>query len=347
MTNITMFSSSQKVAGQGVGSAYSELLRLMKTYLRNDFKIRVNDYQHPSDISHYHTIDPQFYLSTFFKKRGRKIGYVHFLPETLDGSLKIPSFAKGAVAKYVISFYKRMDQLVVVNPSFIPKLEKAGIDPQKVKYIPNFVSKLEFYRFSEAKRRQVRSRLQIQSEDFVIFGDGQVQKRKGIDDFYRLALENPQFKFIWAGGFSFGQMTDGYDRYKKMIERAPKNLLFTDIIPRAELNDYLNAADLFLLPSYDELFPMSVLEAFNTGTPVLLRDLDLYHSIIEGDYLPAQNYEQMNRAIQRLSQDSQCLSELAQKSLKAAHYYSEEHLSTIWRDFYDEQARLVGVKHES
>ena len=44
--------------------------------------------------------------------------------------------------------------------------------------------------------------------------------------------------------------------------------------------DYYNMADVFLLPSYEELFPMSVLEAFATGTPVMVRDLELYHQII-------------------------------------------------------------------
>lgn len=337
MIKITMFSSSQKVAGQGVGSAYTELMQLLNTSLSQNFQINVNDFAHASDISHYHTVDPQFYASTFMKNRGRKIGYVHFLPETLQGSLRIPKIAQGLVSKYIISFYQRMDHLIVVNPSFIPKLAQHGIDPQKVTYIPNFVSNMEFYRFSDKKRNQVRAKLGLAPDDFMVFGDGQVQKRKGIDDFYRLAVENPSVQFIWAGGFSFGAITDGYDRYKQMIRQAPKNLTFTDIIPRAQLNEYLNAADLFLLPSYDELFPMSVLEAFNTGTPVMLRDLDLYQAIIADKYRPARDYAAMNQALRELQHDPEQLATLAQKAISAAHYYSQEHLSQIWHDFYLDQ----------
>ena len=56
-------------------------------------------------MTHFHTIDFPYYLSTFQKKRsGRKIGYVHFLPDTLEGSLKIPFFLKGIVKRYVFSF---------------------------------------------------------------------------------------------------------------------------------------------------------------------------------------------------------------------------------------------------
>lgn len=39
-------------------------------------------------------------------------------------------------------------------------------------------------------------------------------------------------------------------------------------------------ADLFLLPSYNELFPMTILEAASCEAPIMLRDLDLYKVIL-------------------------------------------------------------------
>lgn len=336
MIKITMYSSAQKVAGQGVGSAYNELMHLLQVDLKNDFEVVVNQYG-PTDISHYHTIDPKFYFSTFLPGRGKKIGYVHFLPETLKGSLQIPKMVQGVVGKYVIDFYKRMDEIIVVNPSFIPKLVKYGIPQEKITYIPNFVSHDEFYPLNPEARQKVRQDLGFKADDFVVMGDGQIQKRKGIDDFYRLAQNNPHLQFVWAGGFSFGRMTDGYDHYQKLIAAAPQNLRFTQIIPREKLNLYLNAADLFLLPSYDELFPMSVLEAFNTHTPVVLRDLSLYHVIIAGNYAPAADYEEMNQVINQLVKDNAKLQYWQHKSQEAAAYYSEDHLSKIWLDYYQKQ----------
>ena len=106
MLKITMFSSADKVAGQGVGSAYIELIHLLRTRFADQFDIAINKYR-KSQISHYHTIDLPFYFSTFSKKRGRKIGYVHFLPETLEGSLQIPQPFRGLFYRYVIAFYKR------------------------------------------------------------------------------------------------------------------------------------------------------------------------------------------------------------------------------------------------
>lgn len=338
MLKINMFSAADSVKGQGVGSAYNELMNLMKTRLNQDFTVTVNRYG-KADISHYHTINFPYYLSTFLPGRGRKIGYVHFLPETLEGSLKIPQPFRGIFYKYVIAFYKRMDHIVVVNPTFIPKLVAYGIPEERVTYIPNFVSRQEFYPVDAAQKRALRQQYHYAEQRFTILGIGQIQERKGLFDFIKLARNNPDLQFIWAGGFSFGRITDGYAELKKVVDDPPANLSFPGIVDRDKLVDYYNLADLFLLPSFNELFPMSVLEAFSTGTPVMLRDLDLYHAIIAGDYAPAKDYAEMNQLLQTLPHDSAALAHWHQQSLAAADRYSEEHLAQIWRQFYRQQAK--------
>ena len=121
MIRINMFSQADSVQGQGVGSAYKELIRLLRTRLVDEFYVTINKYG-TSDLTHYHTINPTYFANSFLPSRGRKIGYVHFLPETLEGSVKLPEPVKSTFYKYVIDFYKRMDQIVVVNPIFIDKL---------------------------------------------------------------------------------------------------------------------------------------------------------------------------------------------------------------------------------
>lgn len=339
MIRINMFSQADSVAGQGVGAAYLELIRLLRTHLVDDFYVTINKYGR-SDLTHYHTINPTYFANSFSPARGRKIGYVHFLPDTLEGSIKLPGVAKKVFYQYVIDFYKRMDQIVVVNPIFIDKLAEYGLDRNKIRYIPNFVAKSEFYEQTQAKKNATRQELGIPQDKFVVFGDGQVQARKGVDDFAKLAEANPDYQFIWAGGFSFGKITDGYDHFKQMVENPPKNLTFTGIIDREKLVDYLNMADLFLLPSFDELFPMSVLEAFSCGTPVLLRDLDLYRAIIDGYYLAGKDFAEMNEQLRFAATHPEVLARQQELSRKASQQYSEDHLAEIWRDFYQEQYQL-------
>ena len=339
MIRINMFSQADSVKGQGVGSAYKELINLLRKDLTDQFYVTINKYGN-SDLTHYHTINPTYYMNSFSPARGRKIGYVHFLPDTLEGSIKLPGVAKKVFYKYVIDFYKRMDQIVVVNPIFIDKLVKYGIDRNKVKYIPNFVSKEEFYEQSLAQKNAFRNKLNIPLDKFVVFGDGQVQQRKGVDDFAKMAKANPEVQFIWAGGFSFGKITDGYDHYKVLVDNPPENLTFTGIVDRDELVNYLNIADLFLLPSFDELFPMSVLEAFSCGTPVLLRDLELYNAIIDGYYLKGKDFNEMNQQLQKVLADKRILKKYHNLANQASEQYSEAHLAKIWNEFYHEQYEI-------
>ena len=158
-------------------------------------------------------------------------------------------------------------------------------------------------------------------------------------DFIKLAEEMPDITFIWAGGFSFGKLTDGYKKYKNVMENAPNNLQFTGIIQREEMLDYYNIADLFLLPSYEELFPMCILEAFATKTPVLLRDLKLYEPVLKGYYEPALDQTVMKQKITELKLKQSYYVNLKEKAVDGNKFYSEEKMAEIWEKFYEKQLK--------
>ena len=83
-----MLSSADKVAGQGVGSAYLELIKLLREDGKDYFDVYINKGT-KFDILHAHTVDPINYIKLKMTK-GKKVVYVHFLPTTLDGSIKLP-----------------------------------------------------------------------------------------------------------------------------------------------------------------------------------------------------------------------------------------------------------------
>jgi 1,2-diacylglycerol-3-alpha-glucose alpha-1,2-galactosyltransferase len=147
--------------------------------------------------------------------------------------------------------------------------------------------------------------------------------------------------FVWAGGFSFGNMTDGHAEYKKLMEQPPKNLVFTGIVDAEEMLKLYNMADVFFLPSYSELFPMTILEAASCGTAIMLRDIDLYKVILEGMYLPVKNMYEMKTAIETLQNQPNQLIELTNKAREISNYYSPESLLEKWLAFYQEQADLA------
>lgn len=322
-----MLSSADKVAGQGVGSAYLEQVSLVRDGAPELFDIYINSHK-KCDIVHVHTVD----LWNYFKmNKGVSVCYVHFLPDTLDGSIRLPKFAFNIFKKYVTKFYNKADHLVVVNPIFIDDLVKFGIDRDKITYIPNYVSKEKFFKKDAT---DIRKKYNIGKDEFVVLGVGQVQTRKGVMDFIDVANKMPDTTFVWCGGFSFGMITDGYDELKKVYENPPKNVIFTGIVPREEMNDMYNMADVLFMPSYNELFPMSILEAINSAKPLLLRDLDLYKDILFEKYLKGTNNDEFVSKLNELKSDKKLYDKYSKLSTEISEFYSKEHVLEIWKEFY-------------
>lgn len=330
---VNMLSMADSVDGQGVGSAYLELIKLLKEDGKDDFEIQLNKGIKNCDIIHAHTFEPRNYIKLKMAKVPT-VSYVHCLPEHFDGSIKLPKLAFKIFKKYVINFYKNADHLVVVNPVFKKDMIKAGLDEDKITYIPNFVSKEKFYKKSASEIKKIRQKYDLNEDDFVVLGAGQVQNRKGVVDFVEVAKMLPDIKFIWAGGFSFGAITDGHKKLEQIMKNPPKNVKFLGIIPRDDMNDLFNAGDLLFVPSYNELFPMTILEACSTDTPILLRNLELYEDILFKKYLCADNNKEFAKLIKLYKDNKKVYNEQVENAKYISNFYSKGNIYKMWKEFY-------------
>lgn len=333
--SITMMSNAEMVKGQGVASAYREQLTLVQEVLGGKYQINVNQSKY-GEITHYHTVEPQLYLHALLgKNKTCRVGYVHFIPETLEGSIKLAPAFQDIFCQYVLRYYRLMDILVTVNPLFIDKLVALGFDRQTIRYIPNYVSADRFYRLPLEEKQAIRRQYQLDERAFVVLGVGQVQTRKGVLDFIEVAKSCPAMTFVWAGGFSFGKITDGYQELKKVMENPPANVRFLGIVERSEMNQIYNMADVMFLPSYSELFPMTLLESMNVSLPMVLRDLDLYQSILFDYYLKADDNQGFVDHLHHLAENRATYDEWAKASYKGHLFYSKENVGQLWETFYD------------
>ena len=329
---INRLSKADSVKAQGVGSVYLEERQLLKKYGENDFEVAINSHKKDFDLYHIHSINPSFYFQR--KKKRTTIRFVHLRPDTLEVSIRLPKLFFKIFKKYVISFYKKAKEIVVVNPSFKKELVEYGLDEKRITYIPNFVSHEDFYPVDEETRKKIRKEYKIPDNAFVVLGVGQVQTRKGILDFIRMSEENPDMYFVWAGGFSFKNITDGYSELKKEMEKKRDNLLFLGIIDREKMNGVYNMADVFVLPSYNELFPMALLENCETKHPYIVRDLELYKDILVGDYLRANDSNEFSALLRKLKSDEVFYNSSKSLSEDMSEKYSEEKLYEMWKNYY-------------
>lgn len=329
--NVRMLSMADVIKGQGVSSAYNEQVNLVKQ--SKILNIKVNEKFKDADITHHHTVDPKNYF-TMFKKGTIHVAYVHMLAEKLEGSIKLNKVFYKIFQKYTHSFYKKADYLVIVNPDTQKLLLTYGIDKSKITYIPNYVSDEDFYVLSDEKQIYMKNKYDFDKDKFTVLSVGQVLLGKGVRDFIQSAKDNPDIDYVWAGGFSFGQLTDGYDELKSYVDNPPKNVRFIGIVDREKMNEVYNAADVLFMPSLNEMFPMTILEAINTEIPIVIRNLELYKHILFDKYEECNDISDFNKEILRLKNDKEHFTLSKQRSIELKEFYTRSYVLKLWEDFY-------------
>ena len=145
---------------------------------------------------------------------------------------------------------------------------KQNVNNNKVLILNNAVE-IEKFKFDLCKRNEIREKLQIQDK-FVIGHVGRFTFEKNhkfiISLAQRLKKIRKDFIFLLVG--------DGpeLDIIKSEIKHNDLNDYIILLGARADVNELLNAFDLFILPSLFEAFPVTLIEAQVNGLSCLVSD---------------------------------------------------------------------------
>ena len=100
------------------------------------------------------------------------------------------------------------------------------------------------------------------------------------------------------------------------------------------MNEVCNSCDVLFMPSYMELFPMTILEIANVHKPFLVRDLELYKPILFSKYAKGNNVEEFSIELQKLKNDATYYKEQSDNAEFVSDFYNEEMLTKTWREYY-------------
>ncbi len=110
-----------------------------------------------------------------------------------------------------------------------------------------------------------------------------------LHSFHKICKSQEQLIYIGSGHLQ--QPLD----IQSQILGIEKNVIFTGLIPREEVYQYLSNADLFVSTSSVEGLPISVLEAMACRCPVILSDIMPHREIARGaDFIPLIPPEDIN-----------------------------------------------------
>lgn len=174
-------------------------------------------------------------------------------------------------------FYQMADRYVSKSVVITEIFEKSEIPMSKVAQIPYSVD-IDLYKpVSSEEKTGLREKLHLWQEGRIILFVGGINVRKGVhillDAFISLEKKYPDIKLVIAGP------TYKYDKkYIDDIKNKIKDLNLSGKIILTEDNisnvyDYMKCSDIFVLPSKQEGFPISILEAMSSGLIVIGSDI--------------------------------------------------------------------------
>ncbi len=226
----------------------------------------------------------------------------------------------------------------------------AGIRPQKIRLLPNFV---EPGRFHSIARAEARKRLSLDPNQKVILFLHRVARRKGAhylpDIAQFLDRKAVPATFLVAGG--------GPD-LEELRQRVEKESLadrfdFRGWVPNRDAPLYYRAADLYLMPSEEEGFPRVLLEAMAAGCPFLAFDVGGVRDIIspeqEACVIPAGDVAALAAAMADALRDPARLDLWRKAGARQVERFSEERVldafvnmlagkALDWRSFLSERS---------
>jgi len=134
--------------------------------------------------------------------------------------------------------------------------------------------------FTQIQKDELRDSLNIQKDDFVLLFIGRVVKDKGINEliqaFSILDKKYNNLKLLIVGDFE--EHLNPIESKSIEIMRSNQNIIQVGF--QKDVRPYLGVSSLFVLPSYREGLPNSLLEAGSFGIPLVATDINGCNEVI-------------------------------------------------------------------
>ena len=203
----------------------------------------------------------------------------------------------------------RFNDYVIANSEATCRYQKRinRIPDDRIETVHCFTDLARFADITERSKRRVLRQLKTQEGDFLIGVVGEVVKRKGhiylFQALQEIAAAVPNFKLVLLGRFN---RDEGY------VKRMRRILLKRNLLGkvkwlglRSNVQDFMAAFDLTVVPSIEEPLGLVALESLAAGTPVVASDTgglpEIIHHQVSGLIVPPKQPTAIAKAVIELA----------------------------------------------
>ncbi len=261
------------------------------------------------------------------------------------GSFYIDDDFKSKIVRFSINFlykfsFKLCTKIIFVNESDSLFMKKLGLKNEKLCVIKSVGINLRYF-FPQSLPQDVKDKfLKEQKLDKkpIVLMIARALWHKGIKEFYEAAsMLKDRANFILIGGL---------DDNKSCAPLSYLNSGFVKYLgTKDNISFYLNLCDIFVLPSYKEGFPRTVLEAMACEKPCIVSDCDGCVEAIkngfDGLYCKTACASDLADKISLLLDDEKLRLNLAKNAFKEAQKYDENLIAKKYLQVYEQSGFYV------
>lgn len=279
------------------------------------------------DIVHALGVFPDFALSRM-QYPGHVTTLRNFIYE--DYPVKFGKIIGTIMAKMHLYAMKRTAQTWTCSKSLARKYrEELKLE---FPYIQNGVNVSNFTRPTKEQKEDMREKLNLPKDKVILVYAGQFVARKDQKFLLELFSEQVELKdyvlLLLGDGADFAGLKEQYGELSNVIMTGSVN----------NVNEYLQASDIYIASSKSEGLPNGVLEAMAVGLPVILSDIEQHKEVYDANHKIGVLYQIGNKKdclkkILALDANERII--CSDEAYKCAHeQFSAERMSTQYQNEY-------------
>jgi len=189
-------------------------------------------------------------------------------------------------------------------------------------------------------RQTFRKKYRIKEDSFVFLFLSRIDYIKGLDllvpAFSEILTDFPNSRFIIAGSDSRGYES----RIRKLVSKfqLSERLIFTGLLEGQNKADAFAGADLFVLPSKKENFGIAVVEALQSGLPVLISNNVYIHDQIlrlNGGWVCDYSVESLHSVMRHILENKTEYLLKKRYARVAGEHFRSRNFADVYKRFYE------------
>ena len=187
------------------------------------------------------------------------------------------------------------------------------------------------------EKLKLRKELAV-SEEWMVITVGQFIYRKGFDLLIEAASRLSKKIGIYIVG---GEPTEEYIKLCK--DKNISNVHFEGYKDKVSLSKYYMAADVFILPTREDIWGLVINEAMAYGLPIITTErciagIELVNNE-NGRIIPINSTEAIVNAVNDLLVSNKILYKMGEKSIKKIQWYTFENMAKVHMNFFEERKK--------